>query len=121
MSGDKGWAMGLLHFMGFDTVEQAEQFLARQKRVGEKQFAPNWNQSQVLTWSGKWHISNEPELPGRMAGYRRTLCGVYGYTRDHVPRQNGKLQAIATGQYRAPLCKKCEKAAAAEVFGESIQ
>ena len=79
----------------------------------ETEDAPNWDRDQVLTWSGKWHIANDPESPDRMKGYRRTFCGAYGYTRDHVPNYVGRLQAIKKGIRKADVCKKCERSAAA--------
>ncbi|TDZ92104.1 hypothetical protein CCUG60885_04218 [Mycobacteroides salmoniphilum] len=72
--------------------------------------APNWDNNQVLTWSGKWHIA----ITGGTEhfahkDYMPTLCGVYGYKREHVPKYVARLQSIATGMKQAPLCKKCER------------
>lgn len=77
--------------------------------------APNWDQNQVLTWSGKWHIAIaaiHPEFANK--DYLPTLCGAYGYKQDRVPRYVGRLQAIASGMKPAPVCKKCQRSAAAE-------
>lgn len=64
---------------------------------------PNWDNNQVLTWSGKWHIAREDPY-GKQS--MRTLCGAYGYTRDSVPK-TPRLQSIAQGDTQAPACKKC--------------
>lgn len=86
--------------------------------MAEQTFAPEWEHNYVLTWSGRWHIADVHAAPERLGfGYdrnnRRTLCGAYGYTRDHVPEGHHELQAIRTGSKQAPTCKKCEKKARA--------
>lgn len=82
----------------------------------DRDWAPNWDQGQVLTWSGKWHIiyAALDTGPDRQTGYARALCGVSGYRRDHVPRYVARLQSITCGRVKAPVCKKCEKSAAAQ-------
>lgn len=72
-------------------------------------FAPNWDQNQVLTWSGKWHIIHT--ALDTADGYARTLCGASGYKRDYVPRYVVRLKSIASGIVSAPVCKKCARAA----------
>lgn len=71
--------------------------------------APNWDQGQGLTWSGKWHII-VPGKRARIAGLL-TLCGAYVYDRDES-RTIDHLSEIATGQRKAPVCKRCQRAQA---------
>ena len=76
--------------------------------IDSADYAPNWDQNQVLTWSGRWHIASPNDGPARDA---RTLCGSSGYQRDYVPRGRKQLQAIKWGLVEAPMCKKCDAAA----------
>lgn len=71
----------------------------------------NWELGQVLTWSGKWHIPFPGEDPVR--NQVRTLCGAYGYTFEGLPRYVQRLMDIAKGVKAAPVCKLCERSAAA--------
>lgn len=70
--------------------------------------APNWEQGQGLTWSGRWHVFADDVTGKRMA---RTRCGAGAYTKDSVPSGVGRLQRIASGEKPAPVCKLCTKSA----------
>lgn len=75
----------------------------------------NWEQGQVLTWSGKWHIAMYAhELADPNKDNVRALCGAQGYKINGIPRYHERLVAIATGAKTAPLCKLCERSAAAQ-------
>lgn len=65
------------------------------------EYAPNWDQNQVLTWSGKWHVRSEVN--------GRTQCAADAIYRDDWACTRGHLQAIATGRVEAPLCKRCAR------------
>lgn len=75
--------------------------------------APSWDQNQVLTWSGKWHIVKAQSDYSAEKRYASTLCGAYGYKQEHVPNYVARLQSIASGMKQAPVCKKCARSAAA--------
>ncbi len=67
---------------------------------------PEW----LLSWSGRWHLPHPGTTP-TLVGDQFTYCKITAIDAEHTPAH---LRAIRQGTEDAPLCKKCQRAAAKE-------